>query len=145
MEITSNNERGGMVEWIPHFKNIKPSQRPPRPWFESWSHHEITWSIRYWRELASINNDEGKDANSQNHPKINELPNCIRNDNDEPLKEIYELMIKDRYPTPRRTEWQKLWAVRYNTAIPKVSTTKEAPDARSVATYGKKQAHSLKV
>ncbi|EAL72950.1 hypothetical protein DDB_G0268722 [Dictyostelium discoideum AX4] len=41
----------------------------------------------------------------QNHPKINELPDCIRNDNDEPLKlkEIYELMIKDRHPTPRRT------------------------------------------
>lgn len=58
----------------------------------------------------------------QNHPKINELPDCIRNDNDEPLKlkEIYDLMIKDRHPTPRRTEWQKLWAVRYNTAIPKV-------------------------
>ncbi|KAN0028157.1 hypothetical protein ACTFIV_009990 [Dictyostelium citrinum] len=58
----------------------------------------------------------------QNHPKINELPDCIRNENDEPLKlkEIYELMIKDRYPTPKRTELQKLWAVRYNTAILKV-------------------------
>ncbi|KAN0033770.1 hypothetical protein ACTFIV_000238 [Dictyostelium citrinum] len=34
----------------------------------------------------------------QNHPKINELLDCIRNENDEQLKlkEIYEFMIKDR-------------------------------------------------
>ncbi|KAM9991454.1 hypothetical protein ACTFIZ_004870 [Dictyostelium cf. discoideum] len=98
-----NNNNNTLQEWYMEQLNRKTAYTPT-----------LNVMCRHWVEFRA--------KFYQNHPKITETPDGLRNDKDEllKLKEIYDLLIKEKFPSPRRTEWQKQWALRYNTAIPKV-------------------------
>ncbi|KAN0027510.1 hypothetical protein ACTFIU_010469 [Dictyostelium citrinum] len=57
-----------------------------------------------------------------NHPGIKEIPDCIRNKDGHPLslKEIYYLIISQKYESIRRTEGQKTLMAIHNINIPHI-------------------------
>ncbi|KAN0008873.1 hypothetical protein ACTFIU_009539 [Dictyostelium citrinum] len=91
-------------------------------------HHWYIDQIKTWELDSMFIREQGLSWRNfrynffPNHPGIKEIPDCIRNKDGHPLslKEIYYLIISQKYESIRRTEGQKTLMALHNINIPHI-------------------------